>query len=580
MEVKIVKGLDSRCGNGFGKKRKRAASYAAYVNGVSCAKLQGVPSPDPQGQVPDKRRKLEGENKICAYENRSGKSLVRYYTYFKKTGIAKRVMIYENGDWNDLPDHIICAIQKDLYEKRAAIEFEWCGHHFLLDFLHMYRLDLETGSKTPLAWIDIGGKCFFPEIYESDERNYCCRRNCTEDLKQSSPHGINLRLEIDVNGGESPRLNLEECSDESGDSMDDVPAEDSCSRKIVDAAVSKWDETDAVAVSGLSPTGGEGLDKDAVKKMFAIGTASLGPVAVLDVGRFSSEMAEARLALFEKQVEITKKHRGDANVRYAWLPAKREVLSAVMTQGLGIGGAFIRKSIYGVGIHLTAADCPHFSARYCDIDENGVRYMVLCRVIMGNVELLRGDKAQFFSGGEEYDNGVDDLENPKNYVVWNINMNTHIFPEFVVRFKLSVPPNAEGNLVARKDNSGVTLEGPKDVSPQLVSNGPEGGAGSGSANSVGSSTTKPNSPRMPFPTLFAAISHKIAEKDMSLINADYQQLREKKMTRAEFVRKLRGVVGDDLLRSTITSLENQPKLTMDIPGSMRKLEEGAGGMMI
>ncbi|CAN7046713.1 unnamed protein product [Brassica oleracea var. botrytis] len=583
MEVKIVKGLDSRCENGFGKKRKRPPSYAAYVNGVSCAKLQDVPPPNPQSQLPDKRRKLEGENKICSSENRSGKSLVRYYTYFKKSGIAKRVMIYEKGEWNDVPAHIICAIQKDLDEKRAAIEFEWCGHRFLLDFLHMYKLDLETGSKTPLAWIDIGGKCFFPEIYESDERNYCCRRNCTEDLKRSSSHEINLRLEIDVNGGESPRLNLEECSDEAGDGMDDVPAEDSCSRKI-GAAVSKWDETDAVAVSGPKPAGAEGLDKDAVQKMFAIGTASLGPVAVLDVGRFSSEIAEARLALFEKQVEITKKRRGDANVRYAWLPAKREVLSAVMKQGLGVGGTFIRKSMYGVGIHLTAADCPYFCARYCDIDENGVRYMVLCRVIMGNMEPLRGDKAQFFSGGEEYDNGVDDVEKPKNYVVWNINMNTHVFPEFVVRFKLSVPTNAEGNLVARNDNSGVTLEGPKDISPQLVSHGPEGGSGSGSANSVGSSTTKPNSPRMPFPVVFAAISHKISEKDMSLINADYQQLRGKKMTRAEFVRKLRGIVGDDLLRSTITALENQasllPKLTNDIPGSMREVEQGAGGMMI
>ncbi|CAH8340073.1 unnamed protein product [Eruca vesicaria subsp. sativa] len=581
MEVKIVKGLDSRCENGFGKKRKHGASYAAYVNGVSCASLQDVPPPNPLRQFPEKRRKLEGDNKISAYEKRSGKSLVRYYSYFKKTGIAKRVMIYEMGEWNDLPDHVICAIRNELNEKRAAIEFEWCGHHFLLDFLHMYRLDLEAGAKTPLAWIDIGGKCFFPEIYDSDERNNFCRHNCVENSEQYSPHEIKLCLEIDVHGGKSPRLNLEECSDESSDSMDDVPAEDSCSRKI-EATVSKCDETDAVvAVSGLKPSEAEGLDKDAVKIMFATGTASLGPVAVLDVSCFSSEIAEARLALFQKQVEITKKLRGDANVRYAWLPAKREVLSAVMMQGLGIGGTFIRKSIYGVGIHLTAADCPYFSARYCDIDENGVRYMVLCRVIMGNMELLRGDKAQFFSGGEEYDNGVDDLENPKNYIVWNINMNTHVFPEFVVRFKLSVPPNAEGNLVARNDNSGITLEGPKDVPPQLVSNGgPEGGPGSGSANSVGSSMTKPNSPRMPLPTVFAAISHKVAEKDMALINADYQQLKEKKMTRAEFVRKLRGIVGDDLLRSTLTALENQPKLMKEIPGSMRDREEGAGGMMI
>ncbi|XP_013731575.2 inactive poly [ADP-ribose] polymerase RCD1 isoform X1 [Brassica napus] len=568
METKIVKVLDSRREDGSGKKRKRAASYAAYVTGVSCANLQDVPPPNPQSQVPDKRRKLEG-----AYENLSGKSLVRYYSYFKKTGIAKRVMIYEKGDWNDLPDPVICAIRNELNEKRAAIEFEWCGQHFLLDFLHMHRLDLETGAKTPLAWIDIGGKCFFPEIYESDERNDCCNHKCVEYSKQYVPHDIKLRLEIDVNAGE-PRLNLEECSDESGDSMDDDPAEDSCSRRI-EPAVSKWDETDAIAVSGVKPAGAEGLDKDAVKKMFAVGTASLGHVAVLDVGRFSSEIAEARLELFQKQVEITKKHRGDANVRYAWLPAKREVLSGIMMQGLGVGGAFIRKSMYGVGIHLTAADCPYFSARYCDIDENGVRYMVLCRIIMGNMELLRGDKAQFFSGGEEYDNGVDDVENPKNYIVWNINMNTHIFPEYVVRFKLSVPHNAEGDMVARHDNSGVTLEGPKDLPPpQVDSNGPE--RGSGSANSVGSSTTKPKSPWMPFPTLFAAISPKIAEKDMCFINADYQQLREKKMTRGEFVRKLRGIVGDDLLRSTITALQNQPKLNKEIPGSD---EEGAGGFV-
>ncbi|KAL1192543.1 Inactive poly [ADP-ribose] polymerase RCD1 [Cardamine amara subsp. amara] len=585
--AKIVKVLDSRRDDGFGKKRKRTASFAAYVTGASCAKLQHVPPPNAQSQVPDKRRKLEGENNLSSYESHSGKSLVRYYSYFKKTGIAKRVMIYENGEWNDLPDHVICAIQNELAEKRAAIEFEWSGHSFILDFLHMHRLDLETGAKTPLAWIDMGGKCFFPEIYESDERTNCCRRNYVEEPKQYAPHDIKLCLEIDVNAGESPRLNLEECSDESGDNMDDVPAvqgssnglyddaaEGSSSRKV-EAAVSKWDETDA-RVSGIKPAGTELLDKDAVKKMFALGTAVVGDVTVLDVGRFASEFAEARLALFQKQVEITKKHRGYANVRYAWLPAKREVLSAVMIQGLGVSGAFIRKSIYGVGIHLTAADCPYFSARYCDIDENEVRYMVLCRVIMGNMELLRGDKAQFFSGGEEYDNGVDDFENPKNYVVWNINMNTHIFPEFVVKFKLSVPPNAEGNLVAKLDNSGVTLEGSKDLPPpQLDSN--QGAVGSGSANSVGSSTTRPKSPWMPFPTLFAAISHKIAEKDMSLITADYQQLREKKITRADFVRKLRVIVGDNLLRSTITSLQNQPKLKNGVPGSMRDNEGGGGG---
>jgi len=61
--------------------------------------------------------------------------------------------------------------------------------------------------------------------------------------------------------------------------------------------------------------------------------------------------------------------------------------------------------------------------------------MVLCRVIMGNMELLRPGSDQIRPSGSEYENGVDDIQCPKCYVVWNMNMNTHIFPEFVVSFK-------------------------------------------------------------------------------------------------------------------------------------------------
>ncbi|EFH62756.1 predicted protein [Arabidopsis lyrata subsp. lyrata] len=138
-------------------------------------------------------------------------------------------------------------------------------------------------------------------------------------------------------------------------------------------------------------------------------------------------------------------------------------------QGEANGGAFIRESIYGVGIYLTVANCSYFSARYCDGDKNGVRYMVLCHVIMGNMELLRGDKAQFFYGGEEYDNGVvDDIESPKNYIVWNINMNTHIFPEFVFRFKLSNLSNTGGNLIAKREVAASSIQGAKRPPPRII----------------------------------------------------------------------------------------------------------------
>lgn len=394
METQIVKVSDSSFKDGLGKKRKHPGNYSPYDSGRSYAKLQCVLLPNSSTRKVEERRNLDGENKVDVSENHVGKSLVKYYNYFKKTEVPKRVMFYENGEWIDLPEHILCVISNDLEAKKAAIEFNWCGRHFILDFLHMYRLDLETGVKTQLAWIDIAGKCFFPEIFDSLRRD-CCHHICGEDPKQHDQREIKLHLEIEVNGGELPRLNLNEVSDESADNMDDIQvverssngqndqaSEDSCSREL-DDAVEKWDETETVRFSGVKPAEEE-LDKDAVKQMFALGAATLGHVELLDVYQFSSEIAKARLSLFEKQADITKKHRGDANIRYAWVPAKKEMLSAVMMHGLGVSGAFIKKSMYGVGVHLNAANCPHFRLTFslylCALSFNLPRFrlFVLC----------------------------------------------------------------------------------------------------------------------------------------------------------------------------------------------------------
>lgn len=88
-------------------------------------------------------------------------------------------------------------------------------------------------------------------------------------------------------------------------------------------------------------------------------------------------------------------------------------------------------------------DCLIYSANYCDDDENGVRHMVLCRVIMGNMEVVHPGSKQFHPSSENFDSGVDDPENPRHYIVWSMNMNTHIYPEYVVSFK--VPANLQGD---------------------------------------------------------------------------------------------------------------------------------------
>lgn len=84
------------------------------------------------------------------------------------------------------------------------------------------------------------------------------------------------------------------------------------------------------------------------------------------------------------------------------------------------------------------------SAINCKADKNGIHYMVFTRVILGNVEPLHCRSEQWHPSYEKYDSGVDDLDNPTHYVIWNMNMNTHIYLECVVNFR--IPPGAEGTL--------------------------------------------------------------------------------------------------------------------------------------
>ncbi|GMQ04257.1 hypothetical protein CsSME_00049731 [Camellia sinensis var. sinensis] len=64
---------------------------------------------------------------------------------------------------------------------------------------------------------------------------------------------------------------------------------------------------------------------------------------------------------------------------------------------------------------------------------------------------------------------------------------------------------------------------------------------------------------MPLPMLFAAISNKVPVNDMELIETNYELFRSKKISRDDFITKLRLIVGDTLLRSTITNLQSKEK---------------------
>ncbi|XP_050907932.1 inactive poly [ADP-ribose] polymerase RCD1 [Lathyrus oleraceus] len=280
--------------------------------------------------------------------------------------------------------------------------------------------------------------------------------------------------------------------------------------------------------------GYERLDIDSIHNIFLTGMATfnINDDDIVDIYRTSSISMQARFELFQKQVDITRVIHGDANVRYGWLACSKEDLSTMMAHGLGHNALSSFNCLYGFGIHLTSITHPYACVSYCDVDENGVKHLVLCRVVMGKTELLRRGNNQIRPSGCEYDNGVDDIQSPKYYVVWNMNINTHIHPEFVVSFK--APLDAEGDVLEN-----LVFEMPQVNAAGLLTN----------------TRRVPRSPWLPFPMLFAAIRSRISPKQMLLIKAHYIELMAKKNSHDDFVMKLRLIVGDNILRSVVTNLE-------------------------
>ncbi|KAL8216761.1 hypothetical protein R6Q57_023598 [Mikania cordata] len=518
---------------------------------VTHCKAQLV-SPNKSSSVRPPLNKLGKRKRVNDCKNKcsscSRKTLLKNYSNFMRSGQPQRLLFSQDGQWVDFSQEVIDLVKEDFRSKRAAIEVKCNGRHFMLDILYMIQVDLKTGAQKPIAWIDDLGNCIFPEPYSTCHGNH-------EDLdigESSATPEINLHLEIDLDGLFDNKA--EECVGESNVKRVKVDQEYQNNTRTFVEEKQKSDEY-------ASPLGGTScgiVDVETARQMFIVGIGQNLKVDSLEVKKYSSSFMEAQLELFQKQVEITQKLRGKANVQYGWFAADVCAPSGVMFYGHN--GPKLGK--YGYGVHLAAAHSAHSSATACDVDEKGTRHMVLCRVILGNTEVVHAGSKQFYSTDQCFDSGVDDLQNPNNYVIWNANMNTHIFPECVVSYKIS--PIIKGNPVgeeSRPDMSRVTTthdpNGPVNQDPSLNKmgiNSPQ----LEKVSSVGSSTPKePKSPWMPFSMLFEAVSTKVAPDDMKLVHIFYQSFRDKKISREEFIKKLRSVVGDQILRSIISGLQNK-----------------------
>ncbi|OWM67817.1 hypothetical protein CDL15_Pgr010755 [Punica granatum] len=76
------------------------------------------------------------------------------------------------------------------------------------------------------------------------------------------------------------------------------------------------------------------------------------------------------------------------------------------------------------------------SAGECDVHDDGVRYMLFCRIILGKVDVIFPGSTQSRPWSDEYGTGLDNPILPNRYVIWDEKKITHIFPEHVIAFRM------------------------------------------------------------------------------------------------------------------------------------------------
>ncbi|XP_057972908.1 probable inactive poly [ADP-ribose] polymerase SRO3 isoform X2 [Malania oleifera] len=350
--------------------------------------------------------------------------VIQNHLNFKRSAAPSRCMFYQDGSWVDLPGEVVERLRFGFLEGKPAVDVPIEGSMHLFDFLRMLQIDLETGSERSIAWIDVNGKCFFPKVFVGGERNAV-----PEDLK------LEITISVDGNLGKRKRELLEseeEKEEGTGESSSNNQEHVSKKQQIVarDSGTHKWANVTLLRE-------GEKVHST-VKQLFLSGISRIEPEATITAIHQWTRMdplGRARTENFQKHMNIIKAARGTCNTTLAWHGTSAEAVASILTHGFGLPSKSCGSGIYGVGVYLSPVGLPYVSALLSDADDNGEKHVVLCRVVLGNVEKVDVGSKQTYPSNVNFDTGVDDVNNPKWYVVWSANMNSYILPLCVVSYK-------------------------------------------------------------------------------------------------------------------------------------------------
>ncbi|KAJ6760712.1 INACTIVE POLY [ADP-RIBOSE] polymerase SRO4-RELATED [Salix purpurea] len=230
---------------------------------------------------------------------------------------------------------------------------------------------------------------------------------------------------------------------------------------------------------------------DLIKQRLVSGLGLLGKkatVVAIHRNTYSGVLQQARVQSFQITAKaMEKKCGGDANLKFGWYGGTRDEICEIMKHGFSAPMIDSSCRLYGSGIYLSPDNSPVECVKKLNVGKDGLRHMMLCRVILGKAEVVHPGSDQYHPSSDEFDSGMDNLSSPKKYIVWSAHMNTHILPEYVISFR--APSNLKGYFRT-----------------------PE-------------STRTPTSPWMPFPSLISALSKFLPPTTTKLIIKYYRDHR-------------------------------------------------------
>ncbi|KAL3514330.1 hypothetical protein ACH5RR_027047 [Cinchona calisaya] len=466
-------------------------------------------------------------HQICAsassFGDRQARFLVQNHWNFKKSAEPVRVMYYDgNGSWVDYPKEVLDSVKLSFLGGKPIVEVNIRDCEFLLDFYRMLEIELDNGNEKSIAWIDVKGKCFFPKIFVNSNQGFVNCDGNEEILRDKCPK-IEIEVKIlgdsehnsesfsnrkrvceDIEVEQVERGKFEGCSSNVGNL-------DAKRRRIVACEMGevKWKKTKLLKEWEREYV--------IVKNLFLSGLRMVDPGATITrihKCTRTGPLDKARYESFMKRMEIMKKIRGDANMVFAWHGASAKVVECILAHGFGMLDEVQPPQPHGVGVYLSPAKFPHISAMMSEVDDNGEKHVILCRVLLGKYEKVDASSKQKLPSTLDFDTGVDHLTDPKLYVVWPTNMSTHILPEVVISYKPS--NHLQGQVTG---TSSVKLV-PRVSNPFVAK-------------------------------LFSKLGRSLPSPKIQQLQTLCGAFKDGKLGKDMFMGQLRSVVGDEMLRSTI-----------------------------